>query len=128
MNILYSDVYAGGARFYMTAQKDPYWVNLAVLSDSYSLTVVKQKPMEQQMTASAEGWAKQVEQAGRVSVYGVTFDTGKSNASGERFLGHGGSRAYRQRRDSRYELAPEIGIRHLMVDEPRHRQGTLGIG
>lgn len=77
-NILYTDVYSGGARFYMTAQKEPYWVSLAVLSDAYNLTVVKQKQMEQQMTANAEGWARQVEQAGRVSVYGITFDTGKS--------------------------------------------------
>ena len=77
-NILYTDVYSGGTRFYMTAQKVPYWVSLGVLSDSYSLTVVKQKQMEQQMKANADDWAKQVEQAGRISVYGIAFDTGKS--------------------------------------------------
>jgi len=77
-DVLYTDVYAGGARFYMTAQKAPYWVNLAVLSDAYDLTVVKEKQMEQVMKANAEGWAEQVNQTGRVSIYGINFDTGKA--------------------------------------------------
>jgi OmpA-OmpF porin, OOP family len=77
-NILYTDVYAGGARFYMTAQKGLQWVRLSVLSDSYELTTVKQKQMEQVMTANADGWAQQINQSGRVSVYGINFDTGKS--------------------------------------------------
>jgi OOP family OmpA-OmpF porin len=76
--ILYTDVYGGGARFYMTAQKGPHWVNLAVVSDAYDLTVVKQKQMEQAMTANADGWAEQVNQTGRVTVYGINFDTGKA--------------------------------------------------
>jgi outer membrane protein OmpA-like peptidoglycan-associated protein len=77
--ILYTDVYAGGARFYMTAQKGPHWVNLYVVSDAYDLTVVKQKQMEQAMTANADGWTDQVKQTGRVSVYGINFDTGKAS-------------------------------------------------
>jgi OmpA-OmpF porin, OOP family len=81
--VLYTDVYMGGARFYMTANKPPYWVNLAVLSDAYDLTVVKQKQMEQVMTANADGWAEQVKQTGRVSVYGINFDTGKGSIRAE---------------------------------------------
>jgi len=77
-NILYTDVYAGGARFYMTAQKGAQWVKLAVVSDNYELTTVKEKQMEQQMTANADGWAQQINQSGKVSVYGINFDTGKS--------------------------------------------------
>jgi outer membrane protein OmpA-like peptidoglycan-associated protein len=34
--------------------------------------------MEQVMTANADGWAQQINQSGRVSVYGINFDTGKS--------------------------------------------------
>jgi OOP family OmpA-OmpF porin len=77
-NILYTDVYSGGARFYMTAQKDGQWVKLYVVSDAYELTAIKQKQMEQVMTANADGWAQQINQSGRVSVYGINFDTGKS--------------------------------------------------
>jgi outer membrane protein OmpA-like peptidoglycan-associated protein len=77
-NILFTDVYAGGARFYMTAQKGANWVNLGVVSDSYVLTTILRKEMEQVMTANAEGWAQQVNSTGRVSVYGINFDTGKA--------------------------------------------------
>ena len=77
-NILYTDMYAGGARFYMTAQKGSQWVNLYVVSDAYELWAVKQKQMEQVMKANAEGWAEQVNQAGRVTLYGINFDTGKA--------------------------------------------------
>ena len=76
--ILYTDVYGGGARFYMTAQKDNQWVKLSVVSDAYDLTAVKQKQMEQVITANADGWAQQINQSGRISVYGINFDTGKS--------------------------------------------------
>lgn len=76
--IHFTDVYGTGARFYMTAQKGPYWAYLAVVSDAYDLTVVKRKEMEQSMTANAEGWAEQVKQSGRISVYGINFDTGKA--------------------------------------------------
>jgi outer membrane protein OmpA-like peptidoglycan-associated protein len=77
-NILYTDVYTGGARFYMTAQKGGQWVKLYVVSDAYELIAIKQKQMEQVMTANADGWAQQINQSGRVSVYGINFDTGKS--------------------------------------------------
>lgn len=76
--IHYSYVYGSGARYYMTAQKGAQWVNLVVMGDSYDLTTVKQKQMEQVMTANAEGWAQQVNQTGRVSLYGINFDTGKA--------------------------------------------------
>ena len=76
-NILYTDVYAG-ARFWMTAQKGGQWVKLSVVSDAYELTAVKEKQMEQAMTANADGWAQQINQTGRASVYGINFDTGKS--------------------------------------------------
>ena len=77
-NILYTYVHAGGARFYMTAQKGGQWVKLSVVSDAYELTTVKEKQMEQVMTANADGWAQQINQSGRVSLYGINFDTGKS--------------------------------------------------
>ncbi len=77
-NILYTYVYGGGARFYMTARKGGQWVKLTVVSDAYELTAVKEKQMEQAMTANADGWAQQINQSGRVSVYGINFDTGKS--------------------------------------------------
>ena len=62
----------------MTAQKGAQSVKLYVVSDGYELTTVKEKQMEQVMTANADGWAQQINQSGRVSVYGIDFDTGKA--------------------------------------------------
>lgn len=76
--ILYTYVYGSGGRFYMTAQKGPQWVHLNVLSDAYEIIALKEKAMEQVMKANAEGWADQVNQTGRVTVYGINFDTGKA--------------------------------------------------
>jgi outer membrane protein OmpA-like peptidoglycan-associated protein len=77
-NILYTDIYGGGGRFYMTAQKGAQWVKLYVVSDGYDLTTVRQKAMDQMMTANADGWAAQINQSGRASIYGINFDTGKA--------------------------------------------------
>jgi OmpA-OmpF porin, OOP family len=42
------------------------------------MTAVRTKQMEQAMKAGAEGWAEQINQTGRVSIYGINFDTGKA--------------------------------------------------
>jgi outer membrane protein OmpA-like peptidoglycan-associated protein len=75
--IHYTYVYGNGARFYLTAQKGGQWVKVTVM-DYYELITVKEKEMEQVMTANADGWAQQVNKDGRVSVYGINFDTGKA--------------------------------------------------
>jgi len=67
----------GATRFYLTAQKGGQWVKLTVM-DYYDLVTVKEKEMEQVMTANADGWAQKIQQEGRVSVYGINFDTGKA--------------------------------------------------
>ncbi|MBI4889149.1 MAG: OmpA family protein [Acidobacteria bacterium] len=74
--IHYTYLYAT-TRFYMTAQKGGQWVRLTVM-DYYELVSVKEKEMEQVMTANADGWAQQIGKEGRVSVYGINFDTGKA--------------------------------------------------
>ena len=77
-NVLYTYVYGPGTRFYLTGQKGGQWVKLAVLGENYELTTVKEKQMEQVMTANADGWAQQINQSGRASIYGINFDTAKS--------------------------------------------------
>ncbi len=77
-NVFYTYVYGQGARFYLTAQKGPQWVRVSILGQLYEIWAVKQKQMEQVMKANAEGWADQVNQTGRVSLYGINFDTGKA--------------------------------------------------
>lgn len=77
-DVLYTYVYGSGGRFYMTARKGGQWVKFTAMSDFSELIGVREKEMEQVMTANAGDWAKQINQSGRVSVYGINFDTGKS--------------------------------------------------
>jgi outer membrane protein OmpA-like peptidoglycan-associated protein len=65
-------------RFYVTGQKGAQWVYVAADGVNYQVNAVKTKEMEQAMKAGAEGWAEQINQTGRVSIYGINFDTGKA--------------------------------------------------
>jgi outer membrane protein OmpA-like peptidoglycan-associated protein len=75
--IVFTDRYFT-TRFYVTAQKGPQWAYVAADGNSYELYTVKAKEMEQAMKADAEGWTQQINQTGRVSVYGINFDTAKA--------------------------------------------------
>lgn len=65
-------------RFYVTGQKGAQWVYVAADGVNYQVIAVRTKEMEQVMKAGAEGWAEQINQTGRVSIYGINFDTGKA--------------------------------------------------
>jgi outer membrane protein OmpA-like peptidoglycan-associated protein len=75
--VVYSNVYAT-TRYWVTGRKGPQWVAIYAEKDNYTVTAVKAKELEQVMQASADGWAKQINETGRVSVYGINFDTGKA--------------------------------------------------
>jgi len=77
-DVLYTDVYYGGARFWMTAQMGPQWVKLYAENGGYELTTILENQMQQAVEANAAGWARQINQTGRVSLYGINFDTGKA--------------------------------------------------
>jgi outer membrane protein OmpA-like peptidoglycan-associated protein len=75
--VLFTDRYFT-TRFYVTAQNGPQWAYVAATNNNYELNTVKTKEMEQAMKAGAEGWIQQINQTGRVSVYGINFDTAKA--------------------------------------------------
>jgi outer membrane protein OmpA-like peptidoglycan-associated protein len=74
---VYEDNYFN-ARFQVTVHKGPQWAYLYAETGNYSLTTVKVKEIDQVMQANADGWAEQLSQSGRVSIYGINFDTGKA--------------------------------------------------
>jgi outer membrane protein OmpA-like peptidoglycan-associated protein len=75
--IAFKDAYFT-SRFDVTGQKGPQWLHVHAEKSIYFLTAVKVKEMEQAMKANAEGWAEQMNQSGRVSIYGINFDTAKA--------------------------------------------------
>lgn len=68
----------GNARLTVTVQKGPQWAQVYAENASYTLTTVKVKEIDSVLQANADGWAEQISQTGRVSIYGINFDTGKA--------------------------------------------------
>ncbi len=76
--VVYTNAY-GTARYTLTTRQGPQWVLVYTEGAGYQLTAVKQKALEQQMqAATADGWTQQINQTGRVSIYGINFDTAKA--------------------------------------------------
>lgn len=63
------------------------WANLySSLDREYRLTIVEKAELEQVVEANpatAESWKKDIEQTGKVALYGIYFDTGKSDIKKE---------------------------------------------
>ena len=74
---IFEDNY-GNTRLTVTVQKDAQWANLYAETGGYTLTTVKVKEIERVMQANSEGWAEAMNKTGKVSIYGINFDTGKA--------------------------------------------------
>jgi outer membrane protein OmpA-like peptidoglycan-associated protein len=72
----------GGDTPIVTAQKGPRWVQVYGEPwnefSGYVLQTVKVQAMAQEMTATAETLARELDKSGRVAVYGINFDTGSA--------------------------------------------------
>ena len=66
----------------VTAQKGPQWVQVYGKPwdefSGYEFSAVKVQGMAQEMEATADSLAKEIEKSGRAAVYGINFDTGKA--------------------------------------------------
>lgn len=65
-------------RYWVTGRKGPQWVAVYAEKGNYILTTLRLKELEQVIQATADGWADQINKTGRVSVYGINFDTAKA--------------------------------------------------
>lgn len=65
-------------RYWVTGRKGPQWVAVYAEKGNYVLTTLRLQELEQVIQATADGWADQINKSGRVSVYGINFDTGKA--------------------------------------------------
>lgn len=66
----------------VTGRKGATWVEIRTWDNNgaayYDQTAVVVQEMKQEVTAGAEAWAGEIEKSGRVSVYGVNFDSAKA--------------------------------------------------
>ncbi len=59
------------------------WVEVRSLNDKYFLTIVERQAMKQEVTATAVELGNDIHSTGHVAVYGIFFDTGKSDIKPE---------------------------------------------
>jgi outer membrane protein OmpA-like peptidoglycan-associated protein len=59
------------------------WVEVRSYSNMYRLTIVEKETMKQEVVANAEAMGNDINTTGHVSVYGIYFDTGKSEIKPE---------------------------------------------
>jgi OOP family OmpA-OmpF porin len=78
--------YDDGAMGYLSASKDgkAVWAVVnAYNTRDFSLTIVEKEAMRQDVLADAGAFASGIKEAGHVAVYGIYFDTGKSDVKPE---------------------------------------------
>jgi len=59
------------------------WVEVRAYNNSYRLTIVEKEIMKQEIVANADAMSSDINATGHVSVYGIFFDTGKSDIKTE---------------------------------------------
>lgn len=59
------------------------WVEVRSLDKSYRLAIVEKEVMKQDVVANAEAMGNDINVTGHVSIYGIYFDTGKSEIKSE---------------------------------------------
>jgi OmpA-OmpF porin, OOP family len=59
------------------------WINVKAAETSYELTIVEKETMKQEVVADAAAMGNDIDATGHVSIYGIYFDTGKSEIKPE---------------------------------------------
>jgi OOP family OmpA-OmpF porin len=59
------------------------WISVKAADASYELTIVEKEAMKQEVVADAAAMGNDITTSGHVSVYGIYFDTGKSDIKPE---------------------------------------------
>ena len=67
----------------LTKNGTEMWVLIESRSDSYMETIVERQAMQQDVTMDAAGMANSIANTGSVAIYGINFDTAKSDIKPE---------------------------------------------
>lgn len=80
-------VHEAGGNLYLEIRKDQmvHWVHVRAFDqgEAYTLTIIEKAGMRQEVTADAQALARDLAATGRVAVYGIYFDTNKTEIKPE---------------------------------------------
>lgn len=82
-NVLFDDNFNRISTIMLQKEGKESWVEVRAFNDKYRLTIVEREAMKQEVVANAEAMGNDINTTGHVSIYGIYFDTGKSEIKPE---------------------------------------------
>lgn len=82
-NVVFDDNFNKTSTIVLQKDGNETWVEVRSYNNMYRLTTVEKKSMEQEVVAKAEVMGNDISTTGHVSIYGIYFDTGKSEIKPE---------------------------------------------
>lgn len=82
-NVLFDDNFNKTSTIVLQKEGRETWVEVRSYNNMYRLSIVEKETMKQDVMAKAEAMGNDINTTGHVSVYGIYFDTGKSEIKPE---------------------------------------------
>ena len=82
-NVLFDDNFNRASTIVLQKEDKEFWVEVRSYDQMYRLTIIEKEGMKQEVVASAEVMGNDINATGHVSIYGIYFDTGKSEIKPE---------------------------------------------
>ncbi len=81
--VVFDDNFNKASTIVLQKEGKETWVEVRSYNNMYRLTIVEREIMKQEVVANAEAMGNDINTTGHVSVYGIYFDTGKSEIKPE---------------------------------------------
>jgi outer membrane protein OmpA-like peptidoglycan-associated protein len=82
-NVVFDDNFNKTSTIILQKEGKETWVEVRSYNNMYKLAIVEKGIMKQEVVASAEAMGNDINSTGHVSIYGIYFDTGKSEIKPE---------------------------------------------
>lgn len=82
-NVIFDDNFNKVSTIVLQKEGKETWVEVRSFNNKYRLSIVEKQVMKQDVVANAEAMGNDINSTGHVSVYGIYFDTGKSEIKPE---------------------------------------------
>jgi OmpA-OmpF porin, OOP family len=81
--VLFDDNFNKVSTIVLQKEGKETWVEVRAYNNMYRLTILEKEAMKQEVVANAEAMGSDISATGHVSIYGIFFDTGKSEIKPE---------------------------------------------
>lgn len=81
--VLFDDNFNKVSTIMLQKEGKETWIEVRSFNDKYRLTIVQKEIMKQEVVADAAAMNSDIDSTGHVSIYGIYFDTGKSEVKPE---------------------------------------------